>query len=176
MKKDFLIIAAIITLIIVLFNGTKFQTVNEYYETHAEVITATSKTVTLTINANVIAKQPKIVKPALRKYVPTDGLILKPTKFVLHTDDSVFTILQKATRQNSIQMEYQGAAESIYKSAYIQGIQYIYEFSAGENSGWMYRVNGKFPQIGVSRYILDEGDVVEFLYTADLGKDIGGDL
>lgn len=174
MKKDVLVIVAILTLVVVLFNGTKFQTVEEYYVTNAEIVTADSKVVTLSIEANTLTKRPELLKKELRKYVPNDGFILKPTKFVLHTDNSVFTILQKATRQNSIQMEYQGADENIYKSAYIQGIQYIYEFSAGERSGWMYRVNGKFPQVGVSRYILQEGDVVEFLYTVDLGKDIGG--
>ena len=49
----------------------------------------------------------------------------------------------------------------------------MYEFDAGELSGWMYRVNGVFPNKGCSAYTLSDGDVVEWLYTCDLGKDIG---
>lgn len=176
MKKDFLIIAAIITLVVLLLNGTKFQTVEEYYMTHAEEIQPNSKTVTLSIEATTLIHTNAQIKPELRKYIPSDGVILKPKKFVLHKKDSVFTVLQKATRQHQIQMEYQGAGESVYKSAYIQGINYLYEFSAGANSGWMYRVNGKFPNVGVSRYKLKNGDRIEFLYTTDLGEDIGREL
>ena len=44
----------------------------------------------------------------------------------------------------------------------------------GELSGWMYRVDGWFPNYGCSRYQLQDGDVVEWLYTCDLGADIGG--
>ena len=50
----------------------------------------------------------------------------------------------------------------------------LFEFSAGSNSGWMYRVNGKFPNYGCSLYDVKSGDVIEWLYTCDLGHDIGG--
>ena len=38
----------------------------------------------------------------------------------------------------------------------------------------MYRVNGVFPGYGCSLYLLEDGDMVEILYTCDLGADIGG--
>jgi hypothetical protein len=38
----------------------------------------------------------------------------------------------------------------------------------------MYRVNGVFPQYSASLYNLKAGDVVEWLYTRNLGRDIGG--
>lgn len=176
MKKDALILIFILTIVIALFKGTNFQTVEEYYMTHEEVVTKNTETVTLAIDASVLLERRNSVKPELRKYIPSDGVILYPKKVVLHKGDSVFTILQKVTRQNKIQMEYQGADENLYKSAYIQGINYLYEFSAGEKSGWMYRVNGEFPSVGVSRYLLKNGDKVEFMYTVDLGKDIGGEF
>ena len=62
----------------------------------------------------------------------------------------------------------------IYGSVYVEGIGNLYEFDAGELSGWMYRVNGEFPNFGCSKYILKNGDKVEFVYTCDLGKDVGG--
>lgn len=174
MKKDFLILAFIITIVSILFAGTKFQTVEDYYMTHADDITADSDVVTLTITANVLEKHPERLKPELQKFIPRDGLILKEKQYVLRRGDTVFDILQRATRQERIQMEYQGANESAYKSVYIQGINYLYEFSAGERSGWMYRVNKKFPSVGVSRYKPKNGDKIEFIYTTDLGNDIGG--
>jgi hypothetical protein len=62
----------------------------------------------------------------------------------------------------------------MYNSLYLEGISNLYEFDAGELSGWMYKVNGWFPNYGSSRYQLKQGDVIEWLYTCELGKDIGG--
>ena len=63
----------------------------------------------------------------------------------------------------------------LYGSTYIEGIGNLYEFDCGALSGWMYRVNGTFPNYGCSSYILSDGDVVEWVYTCDLGKDVGGE-
>lgn len=60
----------------------------------------------------------------------------------------------------------------VYGSAYIKGINNIYEFDAGELSGWMYSVNGVFPNYGCSIYNLNDGDVIQWMYTCDLGKDL----
>ena len=62
----------------------------------------------------------------------------------------------------------------MYNSYYIKGINNLYEFDCGDGSGWMYRVNGWYPNYGVSRYALRDGDVIEFRYTCELGDDIGG--
>ena len=57
--------------------------------------------------------------------------------------------------------------------AYIRGINNLYEYDCGSVSGWMYKVNGDFPNVGCSDYKLSEGDSIEFLYSCDLGADIG---
>ena len=84
--------------------------------------------------------------------------------YVLRPGDTVFDILDRAVRYNRIQMEYQGARENSFGSVYIQGLHYLYEFSCGPLSGWMYRVNGEFPNKGCSDYELNDGDVIEFLF------------
>ena len=61
-----------------------------------------------------------------------------------------------------------------YGSVYVQGINHLYEFSCGELSGWMYKVNGVFPNYGCSKYVLKNGDKIEWVYTCDLGRDVGG--
>ena len=52
---------------------------------------------------------------------------------------------------------------------YVAGIDGLYEFDCGKNSGWMYRVNGKFPNYMAGKCTLHDGDKVEWLYTCVRG-------
>lgn len=175
MKKDLLALAFIILLISILVSGTKIQSVDEYYLTHIDDITEDSETVTISIHCDTILDNWDNLSPQLRseKYVPKDGIVLEETEYVLRQGDTVFDILDRAVRHNRIHMEFQGSDKNSYNSVYIQGINFIYEFSCGPLSGWMYSVNGKFPDYGVSKYVLKDGDVIEFDYTCDLGRDLG---
>ena len=84
----------------------------------------------------------------------------------------MFDVLQQVCRAQGIHME--STWTPAYNSAYIEGIGNLYEFDCGELSGWMYKVNDWFPNYGCSRYQLHEGDNVSWLYTCDMGVDIGG--
>ena len=175
MKKDIIALFAIILLVAVIISGTNIQSVDEYYLTHIDDIREDSETVTISIRCDTILKNYGELDPALRsgEFVPPDGVILPPTKYVLRPGDTVFDILDRAVRYNKIQMEYQGADKNSYGSVYVQGIHYLYEFSCGPLSGWMYRVDGEFPNYGCSKYKLQNGQVIEWVYTCDLGKDVG---
>lgn len=133
------------------------------------------KYVTIEIRVDTILDNYDKLDPNLQseKFVPSSGIILKKTKLELNEGENVFDILLKATRENRIHMEYQGASENKHGSAYIQGINNVYEFSVGELSGWMYNVNGIYPNYGVSNYNLEDGDNISFNYTCDLGRDLG---
>ena len=72
-------------------------------------------------------------------------------------------------KDKKIQMEYTGKGESVY----VEGINNLYEFDKGSTSGWMYNVNGTYPNKSAGAYILKAGDTVEWRYTLDLGKDLG---
>ena len=52
---------------------------------------------------------------------------------------------------------------------HVAGIDGLYEFDCGKNSGWMYRVNGKFPNYMAGKCKLHDGDKVEWLYTCVRG-------
>lgn len=104
--------------------------------------------------------------------VPQDGWILQPTSVTFLEGESVFDVLLYTCMQMNIHMEYTNTP--IYNSAYIEGIHNLYEFDVGELSGWMYSVNGWFPNYGCSRYQLKDGDVINWVYTCDLGYDVGG--
>ena len=103
--------------------------------------------------------------------IPSDGVILAPTKVTFYEGESVFDVLQQVCKENGIHME--ASWTPVYNSAYIEGIYNLYEFDCGELSGWMYRVNGWYPNYGCSRYQLADGEVVEWRYTCDLGNDVG---
>ena len=104
--------------------------------------------------------------------VPADGVLLAPTAVEFTEGESVFDVLKRVCRENKIHMEF--SETPVYQSAYIEGIGNLYEFDCGEGSGWMYRVNGEFPNYGCSRYVLADGDTVEWVYTCDFGADVGG--
>lgn len=174
-KKDILAALIIILLLAFVISGTKIQSVDEYYLTHIDDITPQSATVTLSIECKTVLENLSVLDPALKAgdFVPEDGVILPCTRYVLRPGDTVYDILSRAVRYNKIQMEYQGADKNSFFSVYIKGINYLYEFSCGPLSGWMYTVNGIFPQYGCSKYALSDGDRIEWVYTCDLGRDVG---
>lgn len=130
-------------------------------------------TCTLSISCATILDNMDLCKKEKRELVPEDGWILKPMTVTFYEGESVFNILQRTCKQQKIHMEFENTP--IYNSAYIEGINNLYEFDVGNTSGWMYKVNGWFPNYGCSRYQLKDGDVIEWVYTCDLGKDVGGD-
>ena len=128
-------------------------------------------TCTFSIECSTILNNLKDLDPDKRELVPVGGVILAPTKVTFYEGESVFDVLQRVCKEKGIHME--SSWTPIYNSAYIEGIHNLYEFDCGELSGWMYRVNGWYPNYGCSRYQLVDGEKVEFRYTCDLGKDVG---
>ncbi|MCR8660410.1 DUF4430 domain-containing protein [Paenibacillus endoradicis] len=129
-------------------------------------------TVTLSVSAETILNNLNIFNEDKLEVLPKDGIIYKAKKVVFYEGESVFDVLLREMKANKIHMEFE--MTPIYNSNYIEGINNIYEFDCGELSGWMYKVNEWFPNYGASRYTLQDGDVVEWVYTCDLGRDVGG--
>lgn len=136
------------------------------------VISDTAYTCTISISCATILDNLSLCDPAKVDLVPQDGWILEPVTVTFYEGESVFNLLRRVCKQNRIHMEFEDTP--IYNSAYIEGIHNLYEFDVGELSGWMYSVNGWFPNYGCSRYRLNDGDVVCWVYTCDLGNDVGG--
>ena len=128
-------------------------------------------TCTFSIECSTILNNLSDLDPDKRHLVPSDGVILPPTKVTFYEGESVYDVLQRVCKENNIHME--SSWTPVYNSAYIEGINNLYEFDCGELSGWMYRVNGWYPNYGCSRYQLADGEFVEWRYTCDLGNDVG---
>ena len=127
---------------------------------------------TVSISCAALLEHLDQLEAGVRELVPGDGVLLAPTAVELKEGDRVFDLLQRACREAGIHMEYQDTPG--YGSAYVEGIGNLYEFDGGALSGWMYRVNGTFPNKGCSAVAAAPGDQVEWVYTCDLGRDVGG--
>ncbi|OQB12905.1 MAG: hypothetical protein BWY15_02054 [Firmicutes bacterium ADurb.Bin193] len=136
------------------------------------VITDKALTCTLSVRCDTILQNMKWLDPAKAQLVPDDGVIFAPKAVTFYEGESVFNVLVREMKKNKIHMEFENTP--IYNSAYIEGIHNLYEFDCGELSGWMYKVNGWFPNYGCSRYQLKDQDKIEWVYTCNLGVDVGG--
>jgi hypothetical protein len=100
------------------------------------------------------------------------GYIMSPRAVTFSEGETVFDVLSRECRNAGIPMEH--SFYPLYNSAYIEGIDNLYQFDGGSQSGWMYSVNGWYPNYGCSAYVLSKGDVIKWRYTRDFGSDIGG--
>lgn len=132
-------------------------------------------TVTLEIRCDTLSQDmSKLENPAIEEYIPRDGVILKKTTYKGTTENTVFDALNTLCRNNDIQLDF--SYTPMFESNYIKGINYLYEFDGGPQSGWMYKVNEWFPNYGCSSYYLRDGDVIVWCYTCEgLGADVGAD-
>ena len=98
------------------------------------------------------------LKETKKEFVPEDGQILKKTPVSFTTGESVFDILKTICGEKGIQIS--SKYTPLYDSYYVEGINQLYELDCGKNSGWMYSVNGTFPNYGASAYKPKDGDVI----------------
>lgn len=120
--------------------------------------------------ATVLDNMDKLDK-SKKEIIPDDGWILKPVTVTFNEGESVFDVLKQVCKDNKIQLEF--SLTPIYNSAYIEGINNLYEFDCGSFSGWTYKVNDWFPNYGCSRYEVKNGDVIEWHFTCNNGADVG---
>ena len=126
---------------------------------------------TLSISCATLLDKLDTLPASVCELVPADGWILAPVQEEFSDGESVLDILLRVTQREGIHMEYAGTAMG--NAAYLEGIGNIYEFDAGELSGWMYSVNGTFPNFGCGQYFPQPGDEIRLVYTCDLGADVG---
>ena len=136
------------------------------------VISDKEQTCILSVRCDTILENIDWLNKEKVDIVPKDGIIFAEKAVTFYEGESVFNLLLREMKRHKIHMEFKNIP--LYNSAYIEGIANLYEFDCGELSGWMYKVNGWFPNYGCSRYRLKAGDRVEFVYTCNLGADVGG--
>ena len=131
----------------------------------------TGDTVTLTIRCDTAVNNGMHLESKWAGIVPASGCILDTTTFEVEDGDTVFDVLCQARDKFKLHMQYKGAGSGIY----VEGINNLYEFDGGRWSGWMYCVNDWYPNYGCGQYAVKNGDVIEWNYTCNLGRDLGQD-
>ena len=85
----------------------------------------------------------------------------------------------------TVEQAIRSAAESAgltldIKDGYLRSItrngDTLGQFDEGSNSGWMYKVNGKAPNVGIADYKLTGGETISLYYTADYTKEDDMDI
>lgn len=128
-------------------------------------------TCTMSITCNTILNNLDNFDQNKLSILPDDGVIYPTQKVTFNEGETVFDVLLKECQKNKIHMEF--ISHPVYDSGYIEGIGNIYEFDCGELSGWMYTVNDWTSNYGAGKYVLKDGDVIQWRYTCDLGADLG---
>lgn len=172
MKKNIILIVIIILVVVLLVTGVDIKTPEEYYLTHLDDITEDSETVFLSVSCSTVLNNFDKLDASLKENgrIPENGVIIEYKEFVLRKGDSVYDILNRVLRFYKIQSEFK---TDIDKGRYIAGINHLYEFSCGELSGWLYKINGEFLNLDCGKAVLKDKDVIEIVYTCDLGMDVG---
>ena len=146
------------------------------YEPQAEQETAAeadknTHSCTITVRCDTILDNLEYLDPAKAGLIPASGVILPEQTVEYNEGESVFDVTLRTMQSNKIHFEF--SKTPAYNSVYIEGINNIYEFDCGELSGWMYRVNGEFHNYGCSLCTVGDGDRIEWLYSCDMGADLG---
>ena len=125
----------------------------------------------LTIRCDTILENLDVLNPEKLDLVPEDGLLYENPAAEMTDGESAFDLLLREMRAAAIHLDF--VKTPAYNTVYIRGIGNLYEFDCGDLSGWTYRINGEFLSVGCSLAVIHPGDTVEFLYTCDLGADVG---
>jgi len=88
------------------------------------------------------------------------GTILPASKVTIQGDDTIFAVLLRIAKQKGIQLETRGSGAT----AYVEGIDNIYEFDYGMKSGWVFTHNGVSITKSIGTIKVKDGDRIECFY------------
>ncbi len=83
-------------------------------------------------------------------------VLFAPCEVLLLEGETAMELLLRVAEAENIRVEY--AAD------YVEGIEDLYEFDYGGESGWVYTVGGEKASVSAADYVLQDGDVVCWMY------------
>lgn len=144
-------------------------------ESGSEESDSSIKQCTIMIQCGAVLKNMDALSPGKEKFVPSNGVILSASTVEFREGETVFDVLKRTCSAAGIQLEY--AYTPGYGSYYVEGINNLYEFDCGSQSGWIYKVNGWSANCGCSEYKLKKNDVIVWDYTCKgIGADVGAGM
>ena len=123
------------------------------------------------IRCDQVAENMELLKDeSLKEYIPENGVIVSAIDYqIVPNKTTVFDITDQVCKDNDVQIEYEYTPG--YGGYYIKGINYLYEFSAGQNSGWLYKIDGENPSYSPDKLKLQGGEKIVWYYTTDYVKE-----
>ena len=116
---------------------------------------------TITVSIEICARLAYAADPAAVAGITSSGTILSRRSVTVPVDASV----RQALDATGVRLNARGA--------YIAGIAGLSEGDLGQQSGWMFSVNGAFSSQSASAHRLSAGDVIAWRYTINGGADLG---
>lgn len=123
---------------------------------------------TLMISCETILNHMNELDPATKSIIPANGILYAKQKLEFKDGDTVFDVLKHEKDAGHLKFEYQGS--SAYNSVYIQSIEGLGQTLS--ESGWMYRVNSTYKNVGCTCVKLKNNDQIEWHYTCSTGRDL----
>ena len=148
--RDYLIVILIAALAVAAVFFINIESPGEHFTSHQSGV-ETAGTVTISADASAVAGQGNAV--------PANGVIMAAREVGISDGDTVYTATVEAARREGIIIATDAAG------SYIRTIDGISERDFGALSGWVYRVNGEYPAVACTDYVLSPGDTVEWIYT-----------
>ncbi len=126
-------------------------------------------TCTVEIRCDTVLTQPKQYLNA-----PRDGVILSATPVKFTQGESAYDVLRRVCKAAGISLDY--SYYPMVSGYYITEIAGLSSHDYGPGSGWLFKVNGWFPNYGASKHEVEDGDVIVWMYScegggADLGRE-----
>ncbi len=78
-------------------------------------------------------------------------------------DAKVIDALTFVAKKSIIEIKVSGSSGM----EYVESIDGLAQFDMGAKSGWIYRVNGKMPNVGAGAYTISDGDKIEWQYVTE---------
>ena len=143
--------------------GTKTVTV-KYEEFDNFVNKSIGKTAEfiITVSAADGSSSEKVNTVSIGVYDETGKSIVKDSAYVINAGKTSVMDVLKAVLGNAGKTYVLKAS-----GTYIAEIDGLGEFDKGQNSGWMYKVDGKLPDIPANEYKLNGNEKIEWFYTKD---------
>lgn len=89
------------------------------------------------------------------------GTIIGASKVSFKDGETILDVLLNETKKNNIVVDSRGSGAT----AYVEGIDNIYEFDYGAKSGWVFKLNGVSLTKSVGMIKVKDGDRIECYYT-----------
>lgn len=135
-----IIVTAALAAAVLLLN---IETPDEHFKTES---TEYQYSVTFAVYCDAIDAEP----------VPYNGVVIAECTVGFDEGENVCDVLHRAAKQNNITVD---------GTDYVRAIGTLAEMQYGTMSGWVYSVNGVYPNVPCTEYTLAEGDTVVWRYT-----------